>query len=420
MTGLGARAGWVFGALLAASGCGQLWAPDAHDSAVFGLVCHHDAVGCDACHGRGSPGPLEPECLACHEADRPATHDPATTADCAECHAVCGAGWGGASGHDDGTFPLLCNHTDVTCEDCHGPGTPTALDPACISCHLTDRPAAGHEPGTTDNCAACHGTGCTWDEAIGFHPAGFIAGDVHGLAMKLQDPTHGDCRECHGADLTGADAVGCDDCHALALIEDWRTDCVLCHGGVQDGTGAPPLDIDDEAVAISFRSHPEHAENDTHPAYGCDTCHVDASAALDPGHIFDGTAGVAEVDMSAGLSPAGTWSAGASGCGNLYCHGDGRSANGQLADGTQPLGCSDCHSMGGGLSGEHDRHDEFPCSECHQGVTDASDRIVGPDLHVDGAVRVRMPAATGLTWSNQTCSGGRCHGEEHSHDGDGW
>ena len=39
--------------------------------------------------------------------------------------------------------------------------------------------------------------------------------------------------------------MSCDDCHD----EGWRTDCVFCHGGVDDTTGAPPEDIRDEADA---------------------------------------------------------------------------------------------------------------------------------------------------------------------------
>ena len=114
----------------------------------------------------------------------------------------------------------------------------------------------GHEPATTVTCNGCH-SGCGWDSVSSFHPDGFITGDQHGQAMKLQDANVGDCRVCHGDELTGGDAIGCDECHN-ATNPGWRTDCVLCHGGEVDNTGAPPLDIDDtsDVNAISAPSHP--------------------------------------------------------------------------------------------------------------------------------------------------------------------
>ena len=59
----------------------------------------------------------------------------------------------------------------------------------------------------------------------GYHPVGWVAEDVHGLAAKLQEDT---CVACHGSDLEGGVVgVSCDTCHPAG----WRTECTFCHGG---------------------------------------------------------------------------------------------------------------------------------------------------------------------------------------------
>lgn len=246
------------------------------------------------------------------------------------------------------------------------------------------------------------------------HPDRFARAEAHGPALMLQTE---DCRTCHGNQLTGGSAgVGCDECHAGERGA-WRLDCVYCHGGVDNESGAPPRGIrgDTDPASASFRAHTAHVTRGNHPAYACVQCHAVPDHVLTPGHVFDATAGAAEVDFSSGLSDTATHTPGS--CSNLYCHGNGRAANGTATDDMATPGCGDCHgassAQAGTMSGDHGRHlrNGVDCVECHADVVDAAQAITGPDLHVNGAKDVRITAA-GFTRSGASCSGS-CHNKRH-------
>jgi predicted CxxxxCH...CXXCH cytochrome family protein len=243
-----------------------------------------------------------------------------------------------------------------------------------------------------------------------YHPAGWADPGVHGLSAKLQEQ---DCTTCHGAELDGGSSgVSCDTCHAAS----WRTTCTYCHGGLENATGAPPENIDDTTDPLPFPAHSAHVEETIHPAYGCDSCHVEPTNPLSPGHVFvaDDTPGEPEVAI-----PGATYTAGS--CSNLYCHGDGQGANG-TADATFVATCDGCHADGdsprdriAAMSGQHERHvasQGFACTECHSRTVDAGGAIADPTVHVDGTPTV---APISLHWNdaNRTCDG-TCHGESHS------
>ena len=238
-----------------------------------------------------------------------------------------------------------------------------------------------------------------------YHPSGWDDDDVHGLATKLQTET--DCRTCHGEDLTGGSSgISCDSCHDSG----WREDCTFCHGGSDNQTGAPPLDIDGESAiaSISFPEHSSHVESTIHPAYDCTECHNKPIDVLTPGHLFDDdTPGTAEISFN-GLSSGGTYTPVT--CGSLYCHGDGDGGLGSQSSGDGPLQCTSCHSESG-LSGRHDDHLEegLDCDECHGDVSGFT--ITDPDSHVNGEVDVDLPSS--ITYSGGTCDGS-CHFEFHN------
>ncbi|MBX2802949.1 MAG: CxxxxCH/CxxCH domain-containing protein [Myxococcales bacterium] len=257
-----------------------------------------------------------------------------------------------------------------------------------------------------------------------YHPPGWEEPEVHGVAANLQ--TDGDCRACHGPDLTGGidgtNGPSCDGCHE----PDWRQDCVYCHGGGDNLTGAPPQDIDNSPVSLAFPPHTEHVTGGLaydHPAYGCTTCHAQRLDVLTPGHIFDDvTAGYGELDYTQGLSPYGTYLFGT--CSNLYCHGNGLADNGEVTVG-DTMYCYSCHPDGLNsgaaewlqMSGQHADHmveAEAQCYECHTQTTDAAQAILNGDYHVNGTVEV-LP--NGVVYNGFTCTG-VCH--EHEHENDSW
>lgn len=250
------------------------------------------------------------------------------------------------------------------------------------------------------------------------HPDGWAEPEEHGLHAKLHDLR---CTQCHGAELTGELGPSCDTCHT----EGWRTDCVYCHGGGVDSSGAPPRDIDGATSSLTFPAHQMHVhETSKHAAWDCAPCHAKPTDVLTPGHLFDGTPGRAEVDFSGGLSDSATYSAATATCSGAYCHGDGRGDNGTVTADSGSKTCASCHpdrtsgrDAWGRMSGEHEDHvrEGVGCHECHSPTTADSTTIRDVALHVDGTVQVAMP--DGITRAGSTCTG-RCHGEPH--DSEPW
>jgi predicted CxxxxCH...CXXCH cytochrome family protein len=337
----------------------------------------------------------------------------------------CGDRWSpGAPPHSE-AFLLECQHEAASCEACHPAEQPLgSLDPACISCHEAQRPAS-HDPATTTSCEDCHEGSCGWQSASP-HPQGFSEPAVHGLEAKLQGPAEGDCRECHGAELSD-----CDDCHAEQSHPDWRSDCVFCHGGTDDPTGgptgAPPRDLDGavDPSALSFRAHTAHVDDDgDYRVQGCDQCHAFLyQDALEPEHWFDATPAAAEARFERGLAEATAWD-GQDTCGTSYCHGQGQRDDGTVSDEHGPMDCESCHRTEGGwdsMSGLHSAHlaeDGIVCNDCHAAVIDRQGGIDGPGRHVDGVRDISFYETTiDSADGGGTCTG-PCHGQQH--DGLGW
>ncbi len=347
------------------------------------------------------------ECVVCHSASGKAGDLDLETDPYAAIVGIASAAYAGetlvVAGDAEGSF-LLAKMAGT--QGANGEVMPTsgALDAA-----LVDVVRTWIDAGATDVCDNPDTGGGD------YHPAGWAEPGAHGMAAKFQED---DCLGCHGADLTGGDVgVSCDECHA----EGWRTDCTYCHGGGDNGTGAPPEDIDDQSTALSFAPHTAHVEDtDLHDAFACLQCHRTPDEALSTGHFLvgDDSPGVAETDLGDGLASRAEWNG--TGCSNNYCHGDGTGHNGSV-DATDSVGgCNDCHDASGNgrhLSGRHEDHLEegVSCTDCHGDTVSSATRIEDPSLHVDGEVQVTLPA--GMTRAGNECTGA-CHGENHR--GEDW
>jgi predicted CxxxxCH...CXXCH cytochrome family protein len=246
------------------------------------------------------------------------------------------------------------------------------------------------------------------------HPAGYYDFNVHGPDAKLQTQT---CTDCHGADLEGGTSgVSCGDCHAA----EWKADCLFCHGGTDNETGAPPRDVLGaiEPGALSFSAHTAHVESTISEPLDCTACHAKPDDCLSPGHVFvgDATSGTAEVDVAGGLNPKGTYDGLT--CGNLYCHGNGQSDDGEVASTDTLDGCGGCHldwtsPSWSSMGGHHQRHmnEGFDCSDCHADTVSPSHEVIGPQHHIDGAPTIAI--VHDITWTDGKCTG-TCHDETHS------
>lgn len=286
--------------------------------------------------------------------------------------------------------------------------TDTGAPKATTDTSIPDDTADSADTGETAETGETGETGETW------HPAGFSSSDVHGHEAKYQVE---DCASCHGSDLGGGSSgVSCDDCHD----DGWRTDCTFCHGGGDNGTGAPPEGIDDVDADSAFGAHSSHVTEGIHAAFDCVQCHTKPADVLSSGHFLvgDGSAGVAEVSFAGGLSSGASWSGG--GCSSVYCHGNGNGTNGDVKL-TDTVECGTCHAVesswwtGGWLflGGEHIKHlwEGYLCADCHGATVASGDTIVDPALHVNGSLDVALPS--GMSWSAGTCTGD-CHGETHN------
>ena len=238
-----------------------------------------------------------------------------------------------------------------------------------------------------------------------YHPEGFVSPEAHGLATKLQTE---DCRDCHGDQLQGGDAISCDTCHPA----DWREQCTFCHGGEDNQTGAPPRPLDANRPE-RFPVHTAHVVGTIHAPFDCVHCHTKPTNVMSAGHIFDDTPGRAEVRFDEGLSPMGVYD-GDGGCNNLYCHGNGRSL-GSYNGRNDAVDCSSCHAgpMSGRdgwsqLSGEHEEHlrRDVECNDCHGD----GGRQALIEAHVNGRVDLALPPS--IEQRGRTCTG-TCHGEDH-------
>jgi hypothetical protein len=245
-----------------------------------------------------------------------------------------------------------------------------------------------------------------------YHPDGFAVAALHGPATKLHTE---DCRQCHGADLTGGtSAVSCDGCHE----PDWRTDCVFCHGGTTEPSGAPPRDLDDvtDSMLLSFIAHGRHVTQYQHAPYDCTQCHRKPLDVLSEGHLFDSTPAVAEVDFTGGMSPAAQWD-GDGGCSSLYCHGGGLAPTGSYTHEQDTPTCGGCHPYPAtanvayaSMSGEHARHmnEGLSCTECHDPLAITA--------HVDGKPDVAIAEAAVTFDAVAVRCTGLCHLRAHGNE----
>ena len=362
-------------------------------------------AGCAiACHGADTNG-APPKAIAgstdttatgvgahqAHLVASPAWH---LKVECADCHVV--PAEVGSPGHIDGDnkaeviFSARAGATGsswngTTCTSgCHGKAawggsnpTPTwtrvdGTQSTCGSCHGLPPPAP-HPTVVGTNCAPCHPT--MEENTLTFRDP---SSHINGVVDVVSQAATGGCTSCHGAT-----------------------------------NSAPPKDLHQNTATTvaTVGAHQAHLNTSTwHHAVVCSSCHVVPQTVDAPGHL-DGD-NIAEVKFDT-LNPGGVYTKASATCSTMYCHGNGRGANGTIAfTQTGPLACTACHSTtGAGMSGQHTRHfnEGMRCNGCHAEVVDQNMKIIKADLHVNGVHEVKM--ANG-TWNAaaRSCANTGCHG----------
>ncbi len=350
----------------------------------------------------------------------------------------------GALATAGGTFPASWN--GATCSTyCHGAtlqagGSNTApawtggsSQAVCGACHAVPPPSP-HPAVSSDLtlCAACHPQTMTSAGALipasagGKHLDGVVESSGHdaswmdtsspGFHAYAADADLASCTTCHGAQLDGGNVqVACGRCHNLVPtpVADWRQNCVMCHGGTDNPTGAPPRTTwGRSGDAVRVGAHSTHVSgSDIAPAFDCSVCHVKPDSALSPGHVDGPTATVTfnGLATNGSLVPP-SWDRASGTCASTYCHGATLGGGTNKAPvwtsvGTGEASCGSCHGVPPpaphpavtGLTS---------CAGCHPDTVDATGRIIPPSSggkHLDGVLEVSggHPAS----WMDPTSAG---------------
>ncbi len=240
------------------------------------------------------------------------------------------------------------------------------------------------------------------------HPSGWLSVDstnFHGAFIRNSGWDLTQCQQCHGTDYGGGIAnVSCLTCHPKT-----PEDCVVCHGGVDNQTGAPPEDIDGnrDPGLPGVGAHTIHLTGGAvSSGFDCGTCHVVPTTFDVPGHVDSDLP--AEVRFSGlaledGAVPV--WDGNTKTCLNTYCHGnwslpkaesnnpsrykdntiDGNNASPNWTDpGTAT--CGSCHDL---PPAGHKDNPLSSCQGCHKGVVDKDGNIIDKTKHVNGKINYK-------------------------------
>lgn len=337
-----------------------------HSLARFALDGAHTRVECASCHGKP---PVYTkldfaDCKSCHEDPHRGEYEPA----CKTCHVTDRWDKLGMKRDQHPVLSLSGGHKDATCTTCHDAGLTTAPSKgkACVSCH---QPV--HEAAFGDKCEQCH-ENIRWSnlpDAIGRKAHAQTPFALKGAHTQVA------CAECHLPEMSndkrfrGLAFERCSDCHADAHRGTLKQygDCSSCH----DPAGFAPSRVDPQ-VHARFGMNLEGG----HAATPCSACHAQTK------------------------TPRVAWQKDKTPCAD--CHQNPHGS--QFAQEIASEGCGHCHSpVGWGLS--RFVHDAWPltgahvtaaCSACHQ--PNEADRKAGTGASYRGAPR--------------NCEG--CHDDEHA------
>jgi len=209
------------------------------------------------------------------------------------------------------------------------------------------------------------------------------------------------------AALGAAALTACDAARPTAGSPPTAT-CLLCHGGTDNDTGAPPRAVNG-SVAVSdvgVGSHSAHVD----AGVACGTCHTVPDAVAFPGHR-NGTAEVVFNQFARKNVPAGQlgsmWNATAGTCA-VYCHGTGLNLGGAnitpvwTAPPAGGLGCASCHGAPPSIAPHTGTMALTDCAGCHStsiANVNGVPTFVAGGTHLDGNPNSSITGCTG------------CHGD---------
>lgn len=404
-------------------------------SGVNCLDCHVSYPGCTGCHGGKSDGSGAPPyglnrdslptdlAVGAH-----AVHiHGATFSDgvlCQSCHNVPVAL--GQPGHMDDEDIAEVQFSGLS--GAQGIWTRTSATCGQTYCHgnfdggKSSNTPVWTAPGSVA-CGSCHDTGADpeslgWKHEAHINIAGLKCFDCHYNIVDANLNVIDRALHVNGAvDTMTRDTALCAICHNNS-----PSGCVVCHGGVDNQTGAPPKGLRGETATsqLAVGAHSVHlAGGSISNGFACRECHLVPASIISAGHL--GVDSIAEMTWGSTTGPVTSWSRTTGRCANSYCHGNftgGTKTNAPLWTGTNQAACGTCHDVGATpslLSGRHRLHvseEQIGCYECHNTTVNSSNAIIGKSVHINRENTVQF--LEGGTYSNHTCSNIACH------DSDEW
>lgn len=202
-------------------------------------------------------------------------------------------------------------------------------------------------------------------------------------------------------------ATGCGEARSLQARQ-WA-ECVACHGGTDDQTGAPPRSLSgatDPAVP-GVGAHTAHVTaGSLAGAFGCGECHPDPRTS--PGSHMNSRVDLAfgPLATAGGTTPA--YSAADHGCRSTYCHGAFPGGNAFNApewtrSGQGQAACGTCHGVPPAAPHMVVATSAAACSGCHPQTVGADGAILPGGAHVNGRSDFLQPHGPG--WKDPSSAG---------------
>ncbi len=381
------------------------------------------AVGAHIIHLRGSSMAGRMPCVSCHHVPvfvSDSVHlDYAPTDPNPITDSIAEITWGGLSNISGGA---VWSRADSSCAStyCHGNFT---------GGNINNKPAWTKK--NQADCGSCHDIGVdpaqlAWKHYFHVAAAGLRCADCHaGTVDTLFNFVNAALHVNGISDTLTRDAAICSKCHGEGANQ-----CVYCHGGIDNQTGAPPKGLRGEtaATALAVGAHTSHIQGRViSDGIPCAGCHLVPATVTSPGH-YD-VDSVAEITWGSfsNLNGGAAWNRSAATCAATYCHGNfaGGIASTPHWDTNEQAVCGSCHDIGSNpaaLLGRHQQHvteENIECYQCHAATVNSSNVVIGLGAHIDGIFSVSFWNGQG-SYNNTThqCSGpGGCHGSENWYSG---
>ncbi|MEZ4918993.1 MAG: cytochrome c3 family protein [Saprospiraceae bacterium] len=278
----------------------EAWIPSTFDhNTIWPLNGAHALISdCIDCHTGGNYTNTPNTCVECHQADYDGTTNPDHAAsqfgtDCTVCHNE--TAWVPSTFDHNAIWPLIGEHENANCIDCHIGGDYTNTPTSCVACHQADFDGSTNPNhtvlGIPTDCETCH-TPNGWDPAL--FPIHDNYYQLNGAHIAIAD----DCVSCHNGDYNNTPTT-CAGCHTddynnttnpSHVFNQFSTDCIQCHNedawipSTFDHNTIWPLNGAHAGVPNCVDCHV--GGNYTNTPTNCSGCHIDDyNNTTNPNHL---------------------------------------------------------------------------------------------------------------------------------------